>query len=63
MSGGRLTTAELRSLEARVARLPVQQADELLDRAFHSSGVAWLRRNGWIGPPVDTADDQRRWAS
>ena len=59
---GRLTSAELATLEARVARLPVQQADELLDKAFHASGVAWLRRNGWTRP-VDRADNEMRRAS
>jgi hypothetical protein len=62
VSGGRLTTAELATVEARVARLPVQQADDLLDKAFHASGVAWLRRNGWTRP-VDMGDQRQRCAS
>jgi hypothetical protein len=31
---------ELRALEARVAALPVKLADQLIDRAFHTSGAA-----------------------
>jgi hypothetical protein len=50
----RLRQAEVRVLERRVAELPVEQADRVLDRAFHASGIAWLRRNGWL-TPVDTA--------
>jgi hypothetical protein len=54
-----VTTAELRALEARVARLPIRLADQLIDRAFSASGVRWLRAHGWLPPvPVDTADDQ-----
>lgn len=52
----RLRLDEVRELERRVAGLPVQEADLLIDRAHSKAGVRWLRRNGWL-PPVDTAVD------
>lgn len=59
MTAGPLTADEVRELERRVANLPVEEADRLVDRAFHVTGVSWLRRHGWLPPaPVDTAADE-----
>ncbi|MDB4896175.1 MAG: hypothetical protein JWN15_2437 [Firmicutes bacterium] len=57
----RLSHAQVRELERRVADLPVAEADLIIDRAFYASGIAWLRRNGWL--PVDTAECEQELAS
>jgi hypothetical protein len=52
----KLTRDELRALERRVARLPVAEADAVVDRAVGSP--VWARQNGWTTrPPVDTVED------
>jgi hypothetical protein len=61
VSGGYLTRAERRALEQRVAHLPVERADAIVDRACGSPD--WARLNGWTRPLVDTANGERAVAS
>jgi hypothetical protein len=63
MNAGKLTRPEMAVLEARVAPLSVRVADSLIDKAFHNSGVSWLRANGWTRPlAVETAADDEQQA-